>query len=356
MRALVACRKSNAAGPWRTVLEMTRQPVGEAIIKAQEALDNARADVIAVDAEIQKKENEIKTAETIGERNIAVLERQARDAENVGRSHDEQQFLARAAERRSELADRVNQLEAQLGALTNQRIEVGATQTAQEARLADLKERGEEQAKREAVSEEQVERAADLEERLKRLEGERSDLVQRIEEYAPLVEAQREVATTSGSSELGQAYAKQADEYRDEWQRWLKWMGVSVGIALVAGVLVILLVHPPDDASNGTIASRIAAEILVLGLLIYAVRVTAHQFRVHRHLEAVCRGKASALLTFNRLVAGPGEAEVRTAVAVALAQAVFNSDSTGFIDSSQDGVTIVERLTGPMTQRISGSG
>ena len=79
-------------------------------------------------------------------------------------------------------------------------------------------------------------------------------------------------------------------------------------------------------------SSRIAIEILVLGLLVYAVRVTAHQFRVHRHLETVCRNKASALRTFNRLVAGPGEAEVRTAVAVALAQAVFDSNSTGFIE------------------------
>jgi hypothetical protein len=118
-------------------------------------------------------------------------------------------------------------------------------------------------------------------------------------------------------------------------------------------VAVILLVHPSEDASNGTIASRVAIEILVLGLLIYAVRVTAHQFRVHRHLETVCRNKASALRTFNRLVAGPGEAEVRTAVAMALAQAVFDSNSTGFIDSSEDGVTIVERFAGPVVQRLS---
>jgi len=335
---------------------MARRPVEEAIGEAQEALDNARARVIAVDAEIQKKENEIRTAEAIAERNVANLEREARDAENAGRPHDMEQALARAAERRGELANRVNQLEAQLGAQKNQRIEVGATQTAQEARLADLKERAAEQGKRESVSEGQIKRAADLEERLDRLESERSELVHRIEEYAPLVEAQREVATASGSSELSQAYTEQASDYREEWQRWLKWLGVSVAVALIVGVLVIVVAHPSDDASSGAIATRIAVEVLVLGLLIYAVRVTAHQFRVHRHMEAVCRSKASALLTFHRLVAGPGEAEVRSAVAVALAQAVFSSDSTGFIDSSQDGVTIVERIAGPVAQRLSSPG
>jgi hypothetical protein len=179
--------------------------------------------------------------------------------------------------------------------------------------------------------------------------------VHRIEEYAPVVEAQREVASASGSAELSEAYASQANAYREEWQRWLKWLGASFALALVGGVIVVLVSHPADDASPGTIASRIAIEILVLGLLVYAVRVTAHQFRVHRHLETMCRSKASALSTFNRLVAGPGEAEVRTAVAVALAQAVFDSNSTGFIDSSQDGVTIVERLATPVAQRLVSS-
>jgi hypothetical protein len=332
---------------------MTLTPVDRAITEAQEALDNARAAVIEVDAEIQKKENEIKTAEVIGQRNIANLERQAQDAEGAGKPREAERFRGSAAERRSELADRVNQFEAQLGSLRNQRIEVGATQTAQEARLTDLVGRAEEDAKRKSVSEDQINRAADLEDRLSRLEAERSDLIQQIEGYAPLVEAQREVATGSGSAELSKAYEEQADDYRDEWQRWLKWLGVAFVTSLVVGVIVILLAHPKGDASNATIASRIAIEILVLGLLVYAVRVTAHQFRVHRHLEAVCRGKASALLTFNRLAAGPGEAEVRTAVAVALAQAVFGSDSTGFIDSSQDGVTIVERIAGPVSQRLS---
>lgn len=323
------------------------------ISEVQEALDESNAAVLAAETQIKKKENEIQTAQAIADRDISNLERQAEDAEGFDEYTEAHNFQRAAAERRVKLANEVNGLESELGGLRGEQIEAAAIQAAREARLESLKEQSQEQASRQSVSEEQVRRAAELEERLERLEQERGDLVARIEQYAPLVEAQREATSGSGSAELSRAYAEQADNYRDEWQRWLKWLGVAVGVALVAGVGVILLTHPADNASPGTIASRIAIEVLVLGLLVYGVRVTAHQFRVHRHLETVCRSKASALRTFNRLVAGPGEAEVRTAVAVALAQAVFDSNSTGFIDSSQDGVTIVERVVGPIAQRLS---
>jgi regulator of replication initiation timing len=323
------------------------------IEKLAEALEAAREGAIAVEAEIQKKENEIQTASSIGEREISNLEQKAKEAQRLEDWTSVQAVHASVATRRSELADRVNQLEAQLGTLKSQLIEVGAEQTSLEARLAEVRERIDEETQRKAISQDQLTRAEELEKRLSRLEEERAGLVQQIEKYAPVVEAQREATTASGAAELSEAYAAQADGYKDEWQRWLVLLVVTVVIALAGGILTIAVTQPSNDASSGEIASRIAIEVLVLGLLVYAVRVSAHQFRVHRHLETVARGKAAALMTFNRLVAGPGEAEVRTAVAVALAQAVFDSTSTGFIDSSQDGVTIIERMSSPVAQRLS---
>lgn len=331
----------------------SESPLVSELAETREALDAARKALVATDTRIQQKENDLQTASAIGEREIANLEQQSKDAEGLERWEEVRQLQAEAAERRNQHADQINGLESELGQLRSERIELEATRAEHEARLGMLKEVADEYRQREAVSDDQLQRANELEQKLTQLEAERNELARRIEEYAPVVEAQREVASASGSAELSEAYAEQADDYRDEWQRWLKRLCIAVVVALVAGVVVILLAHPSDNASKGTVASRIAIEILVLGLLVYAVRVTAHQFRVHRHLEAVCRSKASALQTFSRLVAGPGEAEVRTAVAVALAQAVFDSSSTGFIDSSEDGVTIVERLTAPVAQRLS---
>jgi hypothetical protein len=79
------------------------------------------------------------------------------------------------------------------------------------------------------------------------------------------------------------------------------------------------------------------------------------QFRVHRHLEAVARNKAAALGTFNRLVAGQTEDAVRSVVAAALAQAIFTSDQTGFIGTSEDHVTLIERVLPSVSSRMTGS-
>jgi hypothetical protein len=328
-------------------------PLVAELAETREALDVARKAQAAVDTRIQQIENEIQTASAIAEREITNLEQQVKDAEGLERWNEVRDLQTEAAERRNKHAEQINKFESELGQLRNERIGLDATRNEHATRLETLKEVADEYRHGDAISAEQLQRANELEEKLTRLESERNELAHRIEEYAPVVEAQREVASASGSADLSKAYAEQASDYRAEWQRWLKRLCVAVVVALVAGVIVILLAHPSDNASNGIVASRIAIEILVLGLLVYAVRVTAHQFRVHRHLEAVCRGKASALQTFSRLVAGPGEAEVRTAVAVALAQAVFDSSSTGFIDSSEDGVTIVERLAAPVAQRLS---
>ncbi|HEX5527478.1 MAG TPA: hypothetical protein VFX44_09840 [Solirubrobacterales bacterium] len=329
--------------------------IEEKLVEEEERLGRSRASVRQVDTAIEKKENEIKTAEGIASRQISNAEKRLQEAQINGRGPEANQISKQISQLRNEHAKGINQLESELGKLRNERIEAAAILAAAEESLGSLKEKFREQAERASISDEQVRRAANLEKRLERLEQERGDLVARIEEYAPLVEAQREATAGSGSAELSQAYAEQANDYRSEWKRWLKALCVATVVALAAGIGVILLVHPSSSASNGTIVSRIAIEVLVLGLLVYAVRVTAHQFRVHRHLETVCRNKASALRTFSRLVAGPGEAEVRTAVAVALAQAVFDSNFTGFIDSSQDGVTIVERFAAPVAQRLSGN-
>jgi hypothetical protein len=127
-------------------------------------------------------------------------------------------------------------------------------------------------------------------------------------------------------------------------------------LAISGGIAVLLAAHPEKNATNAQIVSRLTLDLLVIGLLLYLVRMTSLQFRVHRHLEAVARSKAAALSTFNRIVVGPAEAEVRTAIAQVLAQAVFTTGETGFIDASAEHITLLERVIGPAVQRASSSG
>jgi hypothetical protein len=130
-------------------------------------------------------------------------------------------------------------------------------------------------------------------------------------------------------------------------------LAVALIVAAVAGYLIIDANRPPDDATTARIVSAITLDLLIVGLLIYVVRVASHQFSVHRHLASVARNKASALSTFNRIVSAGTEAETRTALAAVLAQAVFMSDETGFIDASGGQVTLIERLAAPVTQRAT---
>ncbi len=357
----VGLRRTNrerSAGPGHTVPEMANDPESDDLeshlARAKSELQAAVSRLGDIEVSIRQKENEIETASSIGQRELGALERHVKDAEVLEDFALVRQVQKDAADRRSEQADRINQLESQLGELRSARIEFDARRSARAAEVERLNDELESRGRDASQSDEQQRRANELEKRLSDLETERSDLARRIEQFVPVVEAQREATTASGASELSKAYAQQADEYRSEWQRWLRYLVVATVVALVGGVAVVLISHPSDDATNGEIVSRLAVEVLVLGLLIYAVRLTAHQFRVHRHLETVAVSKAAALSTYNRLVAGPGEAEVRTAVAVALAQAVFESGASGFIDSSQDGVTLVERFAAPVSQRLGG--
>lgn len=170
------------------------------------------------------------------------------------------------------------------------------------------------------------------------------ELEEQLEELAPLVEAQREAAGLSGVSELSKDYLEQAMTHGIAWKRW----GGSLVVAMIATVGAGLFLFAHDKVSTGEITGPTIVDLVrnlfVIGLLLYAVRMTSLQFRVHRHLEAVARNKAAALSTFNRIVGVASEKEIRNSLAVVLAQSVFVSDETGFVDSAQDHITLIERL------------
>ncbi|HYP55368.1 MAG TPA: hypothetical protein VEQ41_03585 [Solirubrobacterales bacterium] len=209
----------------------------------------------------------------------------------------------------------------------------------------------------------QVVEAAQVREALSSAQAELANLRARntkisaeLDARSALVEAQRDESGAGGATDLAKAYAEQAE--RHTRQGWY-WGGGLVGALVLAvgfGLFLLLEINElPPDAKPGQIASHLALDVLVIGLLIYTVRIASHQFSVHRHLAAVADSKAAALLTFSRIVAGASEPEIRTAMAGILAQSVFSSDHTGFISSAHDQITLVERLAGTVSQRASAS-
>jgi hypothetical protein len=194
------------------------------------------------------------------------------------------------------------------------------------------------------------ERAEALEAELTSLREERAKERAELQE---LVEASRDVTSGSAAEDLGAAYSEQAERHRLAWWRWLAAFFVSVLLAATVGAVTILELHPDKRATTSEIVTAAAAEILVIGLLLYLVRIAARQFSAHRHLEAVDRSKTAALQTFNRMVSASSDPAIRTALASVLAQAVFVNGETGFLGDATENVTLIERAIAPVVERVS---
>lgn len=130
---------------------------------------------------------------------------------------------------------------------------------------------------------------------------------------------------------------------------------LAVAVAAALGLYTVDAVSPGENADPREVFHSAAVAILVIGLLLYVVRIASLQFRVHRNLEAVDRSKAAALRTYSRIVAAANSPEIRTALVSALADAVFRTPETGFIDQSADHVTLIERIAGSVGGRVPGS-
>jgi hypothetical protein len=187
------------------------------------------------------------------------------------------------------------------------------------------------------------------------LEARSSQIDAELESRKELIEAARTGAGSAGAEDLANAYEDQGRDHNRQWKIWGAALGAALATALGGGYLILKLNAPPEKATTASLISHLAVDLLVVGLLIYAVRVTSLQFSVHRHLAAVANNKAAALKTFARIVSSGSSAETRDRLAEVLAHHVFISESTGFLDAAGDQVTLPERVVAPVAQRINGS-
>jgi hypothetical protein len=190
---------------------------------------------------------------------------------------------------------------------------------------------------------------------LAELKNRNAEILAELEARDELVEARRTEIGSLGAEDLSVAYAKQATHHEQQWKLWGGALLVASLAALIGGYAVLKANQLPDGASTAQIVSHVAVDLLVIGLLIYTVRLTSLQFSVHRHLAAVANNKAAALNTFASIVTSGSSPETRDRLAEVLAQYVFVSDNTGFLDAASDQVTLPERIAGPITQRLNGS-
>jgi hypothetical protein len=213
-----------------------------------------------------------------------------------------------------------------------------------------------------AIADKELETARLTKEELERskkeiaeLEARSSQINAELDSRKELIEAARTGAGSAGAQDLAHAYEDQADEHARQWKIWgIALIGTLV-VALAGGIVLLGLNPPPEEADTAELVSHLTLDLLIVGLLIYAIRITSLQFSVHRHLAAVASNKAAALKTFSRIVSSGSSAETRDRLAEVLAHHVFVSDSTGFLDVASDQITLPERLVDPIAKRVGGT-
>jgi len=197
--------------------------------------------------------------------------------------------------------------------------------------------------------------AAALRTELAQVRRDKDAIVRDLESHKDLIGSLRDVSGESASSELSQVFMNRATELNEAAKRWLKTL-VGAGVAALIGAVVTFLVLTPDGEADASDVGRLTLSVFILGLLIYAVRVCGQQYRANRHLEAVARSKAAALSTFTRFSGAVEEESVRSTLALTLAQAVFATEETGFIDASNDRVTLVDHALPRIRENWDGIG
>jgi len=250
----------------------------------------------------------------------ADLDEQAANAQKAQGEALEQQRLAQIDGREAQLVSRKQILEQELRELN----------AAEEEETAAAQQRLE-----------------DREERIRSLEAE-------LQRLSRAVDGTRKEAASTAASDLSEFYASEAGRHASLWKRWLIGLATMVVAAGCAGSGLIVAIHPSDSASNAKIVTAVAIELLVVGLLLYCVRVVARQFNAHRNLEAIANSKAAALRTFRLMVESGSSPDARTELALILAQVVFHVEDAGFVDASSDGVTLPERIGELLVRRQSG--
>lgn len=189
---------------------------------------------------------------------------------------------------------------------------------------------------------------SDLRKQYARLRQDADAVNRELEARRDLVKQFREAGRVSAGEELASVFRQVARDRADSGRNWLIGVGISVVVAAGGAIVIFFAVKPPDNGStNSHDYAALGLGVFLLGLLAFGVRICAQNYRVNRHQQAIANSKAAALSTFQRLAGSVEEEELRSAVTLTVAQAVFSSEETGLIDSSGDHVTLVERAVIP---------
>lgn len=188
----------------------------------------------------------------------------------------------------------------------------------------------------------------EIKQEIARLRSLASKINQELDSRQEAVDQARADAGESAGEELGEVFNARANSHKATAERWLVALAVSGPLAVGFAILTFVWLRPDQGSHDAHDFAGVGLAIFILGILAFAIRICAQNYRVNRHLEAVAHSRASAIATFQRLAASASDPEIRSAVTLTLAQSIFATEDTGLTDGSGDHVTLVERAAVPL--------
>lgn len=161
----------------------------------------------------------------------------------------------------------------------------------------------------------------------------KADIVSKTGEIEKLVSTAREVAAKAGVAIFTKDFKGEAERHEKESVIWLR---ATMGLAAATALLAMLFIfYFPTSTSLPELVQRIAAKLVLLGVLFTATVWCGRHYKGLRHQAAVNHHRANALLTFQAFTQAAADDATRNAVLLETTRSIFAHANTGYIEESQ---------------------
>ncbi|MFZ5906349.1 MAG: hypothetical protein ACOYVJ_02925 [Nitrospirota bacterium] len=163
----------------------------------------------------------------------------------------------------------------------------------------------------------------------------KTNIDQKGKEIDDIIIKAREASASAGAAVFTQDFKKEASELKETAQIWLKVTAFLGVITVFAAAFLWYFTEAGLD--QGQIWQKITTKIVVLGILVTATIWCGKIYRALMHQSAIYQHRALSIQTLQAFSSAAKDVQIKDAVVLEAAKAVFSSTSTGYIDSSKDG-------------------
>lgn len=163
----------------------------------------------------------------------------------------------------------------------------------------------------------------------------KTNIERRGKEIDEIIIKAREASASAGAAVFTQDFKKESASLKETAKIWLKVTGLLGFLTLI--VAALLWYFTESGLDQGQIWQKITTKVVVLGILVTATVWCGKIYRALMHQSAIYQHRALSIQTLQAFSAAAKDVQIKDAVVLEAAKAVFSTASTGYIESSKDG-------------------